>query len=158
MNTEAKLHELGDALERAARRDLRPARRSRFVRAAVVLATIGAIGTGAAVAAGVFSEEQVARGMPEGSLIFGGTHPRCVLLQDGVTYACTLGSLPTQELIGDHTGAKELITIDRRIAGGCIGQDREGRHWSCYLGDEAVNREILVADLLGEYAPGPTRG
>jgi hypothetical protein len=157
MTSHVDLRQLGDALERAARRDLRPRRRT-VVRALVVVAALGAIGAGAAVAGGLFSEDQVARGMPAGSAIFGGTHPTCALQDDGVTYACTLASLPTQEFIADHTGAKEPITIDRRIAGGCIGQDREGRHWSCYLGEEAVKHDILARDMLGQYAPSPSHG
>jgi hypothetical protein len=81
-----------------------------------------------------------------------------VLDDDGITYDCTLSSLPTQELLDDHTGSKQLVTIDGRIAGGCIGQDREGRRWHCYLGEEAVGREILVHDLLGQPSYGPSRG
>lgn len=157
MTTDTDLRRLGDALERAARRDLRPRRRS-VVRVFAVTAALAALAAGAAVAGGLFSEDQVARGMPAGSALFGGTHPTCELQGDGVTYACTLASLPTQEIIGDHTGAKELVTIDRHVAGGCIGQDREGRHWSCYLGEEAVKRDILARDLLGEYAPFPGHG
>jgi hypothetical protein len=157
MTTDSKLRRLGDELEHAARRDLRRRRRG-AVRVVAVLAALAALGAGAAVAAGVFSEEQVAAGMPAGSAIFGGTEPACELQEDGITYACTLASLPTEEILDDHRGAKELVTIDDRIAGGCIGRDREGRRWDCYLGDEAVKREILVADLLGEYAPVPGRG
>jgi hypothetical protein len=148
---------LGDALERAARRDLRPRRRT-LVRGLAVAAVVAALGSGAALASGLFSSRQVEQGMPAGSAIFGGTHPSCTLQGDGVTYACTLATLPTQEILADHRGAKELVTIDRHIAGGCIGQDREGRRWDCYLGREAVKRKILVSDLLGEYAPGPSRG
>lgn len=158
MSTNVDLRRLGDALEQAARRDLGRRRRRTARRAAVAAVAAAAIGTGAAVGSGLLSEEQVARGMPAGSAIFGGTHPTCTLRPDGVTYACTLASLPTEEIIGDHTGAKELVTVDRRIAGGCIGQDREGRRWNCYLGEEAVKREILARDLLGQYAPAPGRG
>jgi hypothetical protein len=157
MTTDPALDRLGDALEQAARRSLRPRRRT-VVRGLAVAVLVAAVAAGAAVAGGLFSEEQVASGMPAGSAIFGGTQPTCVLQGDGLTYACTLASLPTQEILENHTGAKELITIDKRIAGGCIGRDREGRHWSCYLGDEAVKRQILVHDLLGEYAPTPGRG
>jgi len=151
------LVQLGDTLERAARRDLRGRRRT-AVRIAAVVAALFAIGAGAAVASGVFSGETVAQGMPAGSAIFGGTEPTCERQDDGITYACTLASLPTQEIIGDHLGAKELITIDGRIAGGCIGRDHEGRNWDCYLGEEAVKREILVHDLLGQVSYGPSRG
>jgi hypothetical protein len=151
------LRRLGDQLEQATCRDIRGRRRT-ALRIAAAVAALFAIGAGAAVAAGVFSGETVAQGMPAGSAIFGGTSPSCALQDDGVTYACTLSTLPTEEILDDHTGAKELVTIDGRIAGGCIGQDREGRHWSCYLGEEAVKREILVRDLLGQVSYGPARG
>jgi hypothetical protein len=155
--TQTDLVQLGDALERATRRDLRGRRRT-AVRVAALVAALFAIGAGAAVASGVFSGETVAQGMPAGSAIFGGTEPTCELQDDGITYACTLASLPTQEIIGDHLGTKELITIDGRIAGGCIGRDHEGRNWDCYLGEEAVKREILVHALLGQVSYGPSRG
>jgi hypothetical protein len=156
MTTEADLRMLGDALERAARRDLQPRRR-------VLLATAGvaallAIGVGAAIAAGVFSNDQVARALPAGSVLFGGTHPTCALQDDGVTYACNLAALPTKEYIPDHRGAKEPITIDKHIAGGCIGLDREGRRWNCYLGEEAVKHQIVDEGMLGQYSPVPTHG
>jgi hypothetical protein len=151
------LNRLGDELQRAARRDPRRPRR-RVVQGLVAAAAVCAVAAGAAVAAGVFSADDVAQGMPAGSAIFGGTHPTCELRSDGVTYTCTLASLPTEERLDDHTGAKELVTIDGVIAGGCIGRDREGRRWDCYLGEEAVTRQILVHDLLGEKSFGPGRG
>jgi hypothetical protein len=155
--TDLRLDRLGDELERAARRDL-GRRRRLAVRAAAAVTAVAAIGAGAALASGVFSGETVARSMPAGSVIFGGTEPTCELAGDGITYRCTLASLPTEEIVSDHTGSKQLITIDDRIAGGCIGQDREGRRWHCFLGEEAVKREILVHDLLGQRSYGPSRG
>jgi hypothetical protein len=157
MTQQLALCDLGDALERAARLDLRT-RRRRSIRIVAVLAVAVALGTGAAVAGGLLSADRVAAGMPAGSALFGGTHPTCTLLADGVTYDCALASRPTEETSEDWTGAKELLTIDRRIAGGCIGQDAAGLRWKCYLGDEAVARSILSGDLLGQYAPVPSRG
>jgi hypothetical protein len=58
----------------------------------------------------------------------------------------------------DHTGQREVVAIDGRVAGGCIGRDREGRGWDCYLGDEAVAREIISRDLLGERQHAPVSG
>jgi hypothetical protein len=155
--TDLRLDRLGDELERAARRELRGRRRT-VTRVAAAVVAVGALGAGAAVAAGVFSEETVARGMPAGSAMFGGTEPTCALADDGVTYECTLSSLPTAEVLVDYTGSKQLVTIDDKIAGGCIGQDAEGRRWHCYLGEEAVKQEILVRDLLGQRSYGPSRG
>jgi len=147
---------LGDALERAARRSLRP--RRNLLRVAVAAVAVGAVAAGAAVASGVFSADRVASGMPAGSMLFGGTSPHCTLDGDGITYRCTLSSRPTEEVLGDYLDSKELVTIDDRIAGGCIGRDHEGLRWDCYLGDEAVRRGILVHDLLGQRSYGPSRG
>ena len=151
------LTQLGDSLEQAARFDLR-ARRRRITRVFAATAAAVAIGAGAAVAGGLLSADEVEAGMPAGSALFGGTHPTCELGQDGVTYDCTLASLPTEETSEDWTDAKEILTIEKHIAGGCIGQDQLGRRWKCYLGDEAVEREILSRDLLGQFAPAPGRG
>jgi len=157
MTTHADLQALGDLLERAASRDLRRHRR-RLVQAAAIAVAAGAIGVGAAIGAGAFSTSQVESGMPAGSWLFGDTHPTCALKPDGVTYACTLAHAPTWEYSADWANAKESVTIDKHIAGGCVGLDRAGLHWNCYLGEEAVKRGIIDKDFLGEYAPAPGHG
>jgi len=96
-------------------------------------------------------------GLPAGAFIFGGTHPTCALDSDGVTYHCTLASAPAPE-ISDFQGSKQLIAIDQKIAGGCIGQDHAGMTWDCYIGEEAVRMEILTEDLLGQPELEPGRG
>jgi hypothetical protein len=64
----------------------------------------------------------------------------------------------SEETSEDWTGAKEILTLDQHVAGSCIGQDRLGRHWKGYLGEEAVRRQIVSRDFLGAYAPVPGRG
>jgi hypothetical protein len=44
------------------------------------------------------------------------------------------------------------------VAGGCGGLDHDGLTWSCFLGQEAVDRGIIDKDLLGQPAPFPGRG
>jgi hypothetical protein len=65
---------------------------------------------------------------------------------------------PTWEYSEDWLNAKETVTIDEHIAGGCVGLDHAGLHWDCYLGEESVKRGIIGRDLLGEYAPAPGHG
>ena len=60
--------------------------------------------------------------------------------------------------ISDFQGSKQLIAIDQKIAGGCIGQDHAGMTWDCYIGEEAVRMEILTEDLLGQPELEPGRG
>jgi len=156
MTSHAALRTLGDELERAIRRDLRTRRRAARILAVSLVALV--VGAGAALGSRLLTAHEIEAGMPAGSALFGGTHPSCTLRTDGVTYACTLASLPTEETSEDWTDAKEILTVDKHIAGGCIGRDAEGRHWDCYLGEEAVKRQILDHDLLGAYAPVPGRG
>ena len=52
--------------------------------------------------------------------------------------------------MSDFLGSKQLIAIDQKIAGGCIGMDHAGMTWDGYVGIEAVHRQILVEDLLGQ--------
>jgi hypothetical protein len=96
--------------------------------------------------------------LPGGSMIFQGTNPSCSST-DGVVFDCTLASAPTAEVLGDYTGAAELfVDKDLNIAGGCRGQSADGLTWTCYLGQRAVDEEILAADLLGQNEPSPGRG
>ncbi len=120
--------------------------------------------------------------MPAGSVIFGNTHPSCVADADSVTFHCTLDVAPQSDMTGmpptgpippekqaaidaagtpppaDYTGMIELIAIDGKVAGGCIGRSSDGLRWDCYVGVEAVNRELIGPDFLGEPMPEPARG
>jgi hypothetical protein len=147
---------LGDDLERAADRTLRAASGRRLRRALLAVAVVTMLGAGTAVAAGVFTPKQVAAGMPEGAMIFGNTHPACTLDGDGRTYHCSLESPPSERI--DYRGSKQLLGIDHRIAGGCVGQDAAGLAWECYVGDDAVKYLILAKDLLGQPLLEPSKG
>jgi hypothetical protein len=156
VDTQLDLARLGDQLEAAADRSLRTARGQRVGRAGLGVVALTLVAAGTALATGLFTPRQVAIGMPDGTLIFGGTHPACTLDRDQSTYHCTLAIAPTDTL--DYRGSKQLIVIDRIIAGGCIGQDAAGLAWDCWVGKAAVDHEILTHDFLGEPALGPGQG
>jgi hypothetical protein len=156
-DTGRDLARLGDELEAATERSLTSAGRRRVGRVGIGVVALTILAAGTAVATGVFSPREVAAGLPAGAMIFGGTHPTCALDGDGVTYHCTLASAPAPE-ISDFKGSKQLIAIDQKIAGGCIGQDHAGMTWDCYVGIEAVRKEILTEDLLGQPELEPGRG
>jgi hypothetical protein len=129
----------------------------------IVIATVAgglvlaAAGT-AAARSWLLSDHDVAQGMPGGSAIFEGTHPTCES-GDGITFTCVLASAPTVEVLSDYTGTKELIVDSQGlIAGGCIGQDLAGLHWTCYVGQRAADEGILAPDLLGQPSNGPGHG
>jgi len=153
-----RLARLGDDLERAARRDLRPRRRRR--RGAVLAAVAALVAVpGAAVAANaLIGEEEVARSIPAGTLWLQGTEPTCETVVQDVEYRCSLGRAPGDE-IADWTGAA-MPTVDasKHVNGGCRSLNADGTEWRCWIGQAAVEQEIIGAGFLGEYAPSPGVG
>ena len=150
------LRRLGDALSASTERDVRRGRGRSVRRAVLALAVIAVLGTGTAAAATLLTPKQVAKAMPAGAVIFDQTDPTCTVDPAGTVFHCTLGSAPAPD-VSDYTGSKQLLVADGKIAGGCIGQDVAGMHWDCYVGQDAVDMEIITQDFLGEPA-GPSRG
>jgi len=99
----------------------------------------------------------VAAGMPAGAAIFAQSDPTCVLDADGKTYRCTLKNAPAPEM-SSFLGTGELLVIAGRVSGGCVGLDRDGMTWNCFLGQDAVDHGIIDKGLLGQPAPAPGRG
>jgi len=149
---------LGDALSESTKRDLRRGRGRTIRRVALAVAAVALIGTGTVAAASLLSPKQVAAGMPAGAVIFDQTNPTCVAGSDGSVIHCTLATAPsTASGITDFDGTKEALVVDGKVAGGCIGQDSAGMTWDCYIGQDAVDKEIITKDFLGEPA-GPGIG
>ena len=150
------LQELGDSLADSTARDLRRRRGRPIRRVGLAVVLIAIIGTGTVAAATLLSPKQVAAGMPAGAVIFDQTDPTCVA--DGKVFHCTLGSAPAADSgIPDYTGTKEVLVVGGLAAGGCIGLDADGLTWDCYVGQDAVDMEIITQDFLGEPA-GPGIG
>lgn len=162
--TDDRLAELGDALQRAARADVRAAaahvrrRRRRLVAAAIAAAVLV---PGAAVAANeLLSPDEVARSLPAGTRFLVGTDPTCTTVRANVEYDCTTARTPVGEIApGQFKGTVEPSVDDsRRVNGGCRALDANGRHWRCYVGQEAVRQKIIGAGFLGERSEGPGVG
>lgn len=162
LSNQPDLQELGDALSAVTERDVRVTRRRPVRRLAVAVAVLALVGTGSAAAAGLFSPKQVAAGMPGGAVIFTDTHPTCVAGSTAGAFDCTLSTAPAPESVDaagnpQFTGVKEPLVVDGKVAGGCIGSDAAGLTWVCYVGQAAVDHEIVSQDFLGQPA-GPGRG
>jgi hypothetical protein len=151
------LQELGEHLTVAIERDLRRTSRRPMRRVALIVAILAIVGTGTAAAAGLFTPRQVAAGMPAGAAIFDQTDPTCVLNDKTGAYRCTLSSAPAPE-VSDFRGTKEVLAVGGKAAGGCIGLDAAGMLWDCYVGQAAVDHEIISQDFLGEPVFGPGVG
>lgn len=113
--------------------------------------------SGPPLTASEVTPQQVADAMPAGAAIFASTDPRCLLSADATTFRCTLSRPPAPE-ISNFVGTKEPLAIAGRVAGGCLGLDRGGMTWDCYIGQDAVDRAIIGQGLLGQPAPNPSRG
>ncbi len=153
----ARLAHLGGALEQAAAADLGRRRpRRRFAIAAVALAILI---PGAALAAEhLISNDEVAASIPAGTLWLANTSPTCTTVADGVEYHCTLGTAPGNE-ISDWLGTVEP-TVDRtkHVNGGCRSLSHDGTEWECYIGQKAVDEQIIGEGFLGQFAPSPGVG
>jgi hypothetical protein len=163
---------LGDDLERAAAADLatgvraiRP-RRRRISRRFLLVAAVVAIGIpGVAIAAGeLTSSSDVAASMPAGTLALAGTEPTCTVVADGVEFHCTLAKAPANEVTDANRNPAWKGTVEatvdgtKHVNGGCRSLASDGKTWECYLGQAAVDQQIIGQSFLGQYAPSPGVG
>ena len=160
------LMRLGDDLERAAAADLatarpKPARARRRVsrRLAVAIAALAIVVPGAVIAAGqLTSSGDVAQSMPAGTLALEGTEPTCTVVTENVEFHCVLARAPAPE-VSDWKGTVEpTVDASKHVNGGCRSLASDGEEWQCYLGQKAVDEQIVGPALLGQYAPTPGVG
>ena len=161
-----QLHALGDRLERAATADLatasrtvtrRPRRISR--RVVIAIATLAIAIPGVAIAADqLISTDEVAQSMPAGTLALAGTEPTCTVVVKDVEFHCLLAKAPAPE-VSDWKGTVEpSVDATSHVNGGCRSLTSDGREWQCYIGQTAVDQQIIGQQLLGEYSSGPGVG
>jgi hypothetical protein len=156
-----RLARLGDALELAARQDLRPRRRRRRGVAVAAVAALIALPGAAVAAIELVREGDVARSLPAGTLSLAGTEPDCTVVRQDVEYHCVLARPPAPEVDGfDQWKGTVEPTVDasKHVNGGCRSLNSEGTEWRCYIGEEAVKQQIIGPGFLGEYAPSPGVG
>jgi hypothetical protein len=166
-----QLDHVGDVLHRAWRRDharsgrlVRFRRPRRFLLVLTLFAAI--VGGGAAIAAGVLKstgDEQ--QGMIEGYQLFDGSRPTCEPLTP-TSFRCTLEEPPTGMTFYDQNGHRlldrflgltaETVDATNHVDGACVSIRTDGRAWNCFLGDEAVKRGLIRAEMLGVYRPEPS--
>jgi hypothetical protein len=77
-------------------------------------------------------------------------------VKDGVEYHCVLASAPGRE-ISDYKGTVyQTVDKTQHVNGGCRSLNSEGTEWECYIGQAAVDQQIISQGFLGqvETAPG----
>ena len=159
------LRRLGDALESAADTDLRtaapmPARSRRVsTRVALIAAAVAVLVPSVAFAASHFiGTDEVAQSLPAGTLSLAGTEPTCTVVVQDVEYHCLLARAPAPE-VSDWKGTVEpTVDATKHVNGGCRSLASDGREWECYVGQAAVDQQIIGSGFLGEYAPTPGQG
>jgi hypothetical protein len=160
-----RLAHLGDALERAAEADLgrRTVRRHRRLRVSrrvlLLAAALAVVIPGAAIGAQrLIGDDEVAQSIPSGTLSLAGTHPTCTAVTEGVEYHCVLAKAPAPE-VSDWKGTVEpTVDATKHVNGGCRSLTSAGLEWECYIGQAAVDQQIIGEGFLGEFAPSPGVG
>jgi hypothetical protein len=165
-NLPPELTRLGDALERAARADLatvrpEPARHPRRLsrRLVVAIAALAILVPGVAIAANqLTSTSDVAQSMPAGTLALAGTEPTCTIVTKDVEFHCVLAKAPAPEISDWMSTVEPTVDASKHVNGGCRSLASDGKEWQCYLGQKAVDEQIIGPSLLGAYAPSPGVG
>jgi hypothetical protein len=152
-----RLAQLGNALEAAAAADLAGARRPRR-RLALIAISAAILIPGAAIAAGLISNPEVAASMPAGTLSLAGTEPTCTTVKAGVEFHCVLAKAPAPEVLDWKGTVEPTVNASKLVNGGCRSLTSEGTEWECYIGQEAVDQQIIGQSYLGQYSPGPGVG
>jgi hypothetical protein len=153
-----QLVRLGEELEQACAANL--AARPRRIRRTVLIATAVAavLGCAAAIAAEQLSTGEVADSLPAGTAALIGTNPTCTVVKQDVEYHCVLARPPYPE-ISDWKGTVEpTVDATKHVNGGCRALRSDGLQWECYIGQAAVDQQIISQDFLGQYAPEPGHG
>jgi hypothetical protein len=153
---EAAAADLGRSAQAARRTRTRTRRRGAGLLAAAVVAVPGV----ALAANALISTDQVARSIPNGTLSLLDTHPRCTVVRENVEFDCVLDVAPSGEIgAGRWQGTVEPTVDDtKHTNGGCRSLNAAGTHWRCYVGQEAVRRQIIGPALLGVPSSGPGVG
>jgi hypothetical protein len=163
-DVQSPLDRLGDALEAGAAADLhaRPAqpRRRRFsTRIAIGVAVLAVLVPSVALAATqLIGADDVAQSLPAGTLSLAGTDPTCTVVEQDVEYVCVLEHAPAPEVSDWKRTVEPTVDATKRVNGGCRALTSDGRQWRCYIGQAAVDQQIIGPGLLGEYAPSPGVG
>jgi hypothetical protein len=154
------LNDLGDALERATAADLEPTRRRVPRKLLLAAAAIAVAVPGIAFAAHeLTTSESVAASLPAGTRMLIGTEPSCTVVKANVEYHCVLGKAIPNPEVSDLKGTVEpTVDATKHVNGGCRSLRSDGSEWQCYIGQAAVDQQIIGAGFLGEYAPSPGVG
>ena len=91
--------------------------------------------------------------MPAGTLALAGTEPTCTVVTEDVEFHCVLAKRARRPRCRDWKGTVEpTVDATKHVNGGCRSLASDGTEWQCYLGQEAVDQQIIGQQFLGEYS------
>jgi hypothetical protein len=89
--------------------------------------------------------------LPAGATLQGLT-PSCTT-SDSIEYHCTTDTFPEKVMI-DMTGYTTIVVDDTsHVSGGCRSITPDALEWTCYVGQRAVDQQLVGANYLGDWAP-----
>jgi hypothetical protein len=95
--------------------------------------------------------------LPDGAT-FMGLSPLCTTAIEGI-YDCTIDEFPVGARTGDVTGYVNIIVDNTsHVSGGCRASNANGTRLTCYVGQLAVDHDIVSAGFLGDWVAGPAQG
>lgn len=84
---------------------------------------------------------------------FQGIAPSCTTV-DSIVYECTIPAFP-EEASYDMTGYTSVIVDDTsHVSGGCRATSPDATQLTCYVGQRAIEEQIVEAEYFGDWAPG----
>lgn len=147
---EPSTFEVNDVVTRVWTSPRRPRRRVRQpgwrAVAAVLVIAVGAPATALAVSS-LTGPGQVAHSLPAGSFYLKGTEPTCTTVTAGSVYRCTLAERPRPYPgAASWTGTNEpTVDATKHVNGACLAQNAGGSVWVCYVGQAAVDHELILS-------------
>lgn len=90
--------------------------------------------------------------LPNGAVLQG-IVPSCTTT-DSIEYDCTIESYPDRTEGFDWTGyAAAIVDETSHVSGGCRAASADALQWKCYIGQRAVDEQIVGPYYLGDWAP-----
>lgn len=90
--------------------------------------------------------------LPAGGRIQG-IAPSCTTT-DSIVYDCTIPEYPADGGTSDMRGFTTIIVDDTsHVSGGCRATSVDATRFTCYVGQRAIDEQIVGADYLGDWAP-----
>lgn len=91
--------------------------------------------------------------LPDGAVL-NGVAPSCTATTDEVVFECTIAAFPEPLGTTDYTGyVSEIVDDTSHVSGGCRATNPDATAYLCYIGQRAVDEQIVGENFLGEWAP-----